>query len=162
VTTLNAASYVPSIRDMRAEPRLYLRMNLWVEWREHGETLSAQGYTVDISPKGCMAIVPQGLPVGQKLVVQNELNGKSVAATLIWQATTSVAVGLLIGIPAGIVLGRQLWILFAQDIDVVPAPSVPPSIALVAVGALLLAVVVAAIPGRIASTTPAAVVLRQE
>ena len=83
--TLNEASYVASIRDMRAEPRLYLRMNLWVEWREHGETLSAQGYTVDISPKGCLAIVAQGFAVGQKLVVQNELNGKSAEATLIWR-----------------------------------------------------------------------------
>ncbi len=85
VGTVNEASYVASIRDMRAEPRLYLRMNLWVEWREHGETLSAQGYTVDISPKGCMAIVPQGLTLGQKLVVQNESNGKSAEATLIWR-----------------------------------------------------------------------------
>jgi hypothetical protein len=85
VGTVNEASYVASIRDMRAEPRLYLRMNLWVEWREHGDTLSAQGYTVDISPKGCLAIVPQGLAVGQKLVVQNELNGKSAEATLIWR-----------------------------------------------------------------------------
>ncbi len=83
--TVNEASYVASSRDVRGEPRLYLRMNLWVEWREHGETLSAQGYTVDISPKGCLAIVPQGLAVGQKLVVQNELNGKSAAATLIWR-----------------------------------------------------------------------------
>ncbi len=83
--TVNEASYVASIRDMRAEHRLYLRMKLWVEWREHGETLSAQGYTVDISPKGCMAIVPQGLTLGQKLVVQNESNGKSAEATLIWR-----------------------------------------------------------------------------
>ena len=78
-------SGVASVREMREGLRLKSRVNLWVEWREHGETLSAQGYTVDISPKGCLAIVPQGLAVGQKLVVQNELNGKSAEATLIWR-----------------------------------------------------------------------------
>ncbi len=32
-----------------------------------------------------MAIVAQGFPVGQKMVVKNELNGMSAEATLIWR-----------------------------------------------------------------------------
>lgn len=87
---------------------------------------------------------------------------RQLASTLIWQATAAVMCGVVIGIPLGIVLGRQLWDLFASNISVVPHPSVPSSVALVALGALLLAVVVAAIPGRMAATTPAAVVLREE
>lgn len=83
--TGNDVSGAASVREMREGLRLKSRLNLWVEWREHGETLSAQGYTVDISPKGCLAIVAQGFAVGQKLVVQNELNGKSAEATLIWR-----------------------------------------------------------------------------
>jgi hypothetical protein len=57
-------------------------------------------------------------------------------------------------------LGRWLWILFARDIDVVPAPTVPlPSIVLIAVGAIVLANLVAAIPGLNATRTKTALLL---
>jgi len=87
---------------------------------------------------------------------------RQLAVTLTWQATITAVVGIVVGLPVGIAVGRQLWILFAKQIDSVPAPSVPLSIALVAVGGLVLANLVAAIPGRVAATTPAAVVLREE
>ena len=87
---------------------------------------------------------------------------RQLAVTLTWQATITAVVGIVVGLPVGIALGRQLWILFAKQIDAVPAPSVPLSIVLVAVGGLVLANLVAAIPGRVAATTPAAVVLREE
>ena len=87
---------------------------------------------------------------------------RQLAFTLIWQATAVVAVGIVIGVPLGIALGRVLWDLFAQNIDVVPAPAIPSSIAVVALGALVLAVLVALIPGRTAASTPPAVVLREE
>ena len=64
--------------------------------------------------------------------------------------------------PVGAALGRQLWILFAREIYAVPKPTVPWSVMLVAAGALVVANVVAAVPGRIASRTPAAVGLRAE
>jgi PilZ domain len=70
---------------IRSGERLNSRVLLTVEWEEGGKTLSARGYTVDISPKGCMAILEQGLPVGQKLKVVNGMNGKIAAATLIWR-----------------------------------------------------------------------------
>ena len=65
--------------------------------------------------------------------------------------------------PLGIALGRWLWDLFARSIHAVPAPSVPVvSVALIALGALVLANVVAALPGRLAARTPTALLLRVE
>ena len=85
---------------------------------------------------------------------------RQLAITLVWQATVTALVGIVIGVPVGIAAGRQLWIIFARSIDAVPEPSVPLSIILVAAGALVLANLVAAIPGRVAASTPAAVILR--
>ena len=45
-------------------------------------------------------------------------------------------IGVIIGVPLGIVLGRWSWMLFARDIYVVPQPTVPVlSLVLVVVGA---------------------------
>ncbi|MDQ1432387.1 MAG: putative transport system permease protein, partial [Actinomycetota bacterium] len=51
--------------------------------------------------------------------------GRQVAATVRWQAAVTVAVGVLIGVPLGIIAGRMLWVLFADQLDVVPEPSTP-------------------------------------
>ena len=70
---------------------------------------------------------------------------------------------MIIGVPVGIVIGRSLWVLFAHEINAVPAPSVPALlIAVIVVGALVLANVIAAVPGRIAARTPTALLLRAE
>jgi hypothetical protein len=62
-----------------------------------------------------------------------------------------------------VALGRQLWILFARNINAVPRPTVPTtSLILVAVGAIVLAIIVAALPGRTAARTPAALLLTAE
>jgi hypothetical protein len=34
-------------------------------------------------------------------------------------------VGIVVGVPIGIVIGRQLWSVFARNIDAVPDPTVP-------------------------------------
>jgi len=70
---------------IRSGVRLNSRVELTVEWEEGGKTLRAKGYTVDVSPKGCMAIVEQGLTLGQRLRVVNGTSGKSAEATLIWR-----------------------------------------------------------------------------
>jgi len=70
---------------IRAGERLNSRVGLTVEWEEGGKKMESKGYTVDISPKGCMAIVEQGLPVGQKVRVVNGISGKSAEGTLIWR-----------------------------------------------------------------------------
>jgi hypothetical protein len=80
-----------------------------------------------------------------------------------WQSTIAVGIGTIFGVPLGIVLGRWLWDLFAHDIHAVPAPSVPAlTVAIIAVSTLILANVVAAIPGRFAARTPTALLLRAE
>ena len=83
-----------------------------------------------------------------------------LARTIAWQASTIAAIAVIVGVPIGIVVGRQLWILFAREINAVPQPSVPISLFLVAGGALILANVVAAVPARSAARTPAGLVLR--
>ncbi len=86
-----------------------------------------------------------------------------LAATVAWQSSMAVGLGALVGVPLGIVLGRFLWDLFAREIDAVPVPTVPGvTIALIAIGALVLANVVAALPGRIAANTETAILLRAE
>jgi hypothetical protein len=86
-----------------------------------------------------------------------------LSAIVAWQSNVAVAIGTVVGIPVGIALGRTLWDLFAQESNAVPSPAVPVvSIVLIALGALVLANVVAAIPGRIAARTPAAPLLRTE
>ena len=87
---------------------------------------------------------------------------REIRLTLIWQATAVVVGGIVIGVPVGIALGRLLWDLFARNIDVVPAPAIPSSIAVVALAAIVIAVLVALLPGLAAASTPPAVVLREE
>src|SRR5208337_758784 len=72
----NDVSYATKMRHMRTGIRLNARIGLRGEWKERRETLSADGYTVDISPKRCLAIVAHGFPLGQKIVVTNTLSGK--------------------------------------------------------------------------------------
>ena len=86
-----------------------------------------------------------------------------LAATVTWQSSVSAGVGVLFGMPLGIALGRWLWTLFARGISAVPDPTVPVvPMVLIAVGGLVFANLVAAVPGRIAASTPTALALRSE
>ena len=86
-----------------------------------------------------------------------------VIATVAWQATTVAAVGLLVGLPLGIGFGRLAWNLLATELGVVSEPVAPVSSGLLVIPAtLLLANLVALLPGRIAAATPPAAVLRTE
>ncbi len=88
---------------------------------------------------------------------------RQLAAAVAWQATVAAVIGIIVGIPLGIVVGRQLWTLFARNLNAVPDPTVPVlSVILVGVGALVFANLVAALPGRSAARTPTALVLRAE
>ena len=88
---------------------------------------------------------------------------RQLATTVAWQASVAAVVGVVVGVPLGIVLGRWLWTLFARAIYAVPQPTVPTlQIVLVALGAMVLANLVAAIPGRTAARTPTAILLRAE
>jgi hypothetical protein len=89
--------------------------------------------------------------------------GRQLLSAVAWQASVAGVVGAVIGIPLGIVVGRWLWTLFANGINAVPQPTVPIiSVAIVALGAIVLANIVAAMPGRTAARTSTAQVLRGE
>ena len=86
-----------------------------------------------------------------------------LAGAVAWQSSVIAVVGLLIGVPVGVALGRLLWLAFARELSAVPDAVIPAgSIALAALAALVLANLVAALPGRAAGRTPAAIVLRAE
>jgi hypothetical protein len=88
---------------------------------------------------------------------------RQLATTVAWQSSVIAAAGLVVGVPLGIAAGRWLWLAFAGELSAVPDPTVPvASIALAGLGALALANIVAALPGRRAARTPAAEVLRAE
>jgi ABC-type antimicrobial peptide transport system permease subunit len=88
---------------------------------------------------------------------------RMLAASVAWQATVDGLIGAVVGIPIGIVLGRELWTLFARDINAVPQPTVPAlSLVLVGVGSIVVAVIASTWPGRSAATTPPGLVLRSE
>jgi hypothetical protein len=86
VTSSSESNYALKMLEyMRAGARVNSRVNVTVTWTDRGSDLQAQGYTVDISPKGCLAIVPQGFAVGQKLKLKNACNQKESEAVLIWR-----------------------------------------------------------------------------
>jgi ABC-type lipoprotein release transport system permease subunit len=88
---------------------------------------------------------------------------RDVRATVAWQATTVAAIGLLVGLPLGVLLGRFAWNIFATELGVVSEPVAPAvSAFLIIPAALLLANLVALLPGRIAAGTRPALVLRAE
>ena len=88
---------------------------------------------------------------------------RQLALVVAWQASVAAVVGIVVGIPLGIIAGRWLWDLFARQIYAVPAPTVSvPSVVLVALGTLVLVNVIAAVPARTAARTPTAALLREE
>ncbi len=91
------------------------------------------------------------------------LTGRQLAAIVSWQSSVTVIVGTLIGVPLGLILGRILWNAFAGAIYAVPVPTSPAAVvALIALGALVLANIVAAVPARLAARTRTALLLRTE
>jgi hypothetical protein len=88
---------------------------------------------------------------------------RQLASTIAWQATTTALIGVVVGLPFGVVIGRELWTLFARSIYAVPDPTVPLlSLIMVGIGTVLFANLVAVLPGRNAARTRAALALRAE
>jgi len=80
-----------------------------------------------------------------------------------WQATIVVVLGLVVGIPLGLALGRVLWARFADQLDVLSQPTIPVLVvAAIGAGALLVANLAAALPARATRRISAPVLLRSE
>jgi FtsX-like permease family len=70
-----------------------------------------------------------------------------VGATVLWQATTVALVGIVIGIPLGIVIGRAVWNAFATNLGAVPVAAVPTlAIAVLAIAVFVVANALAVLP----------------
>jgi hypothetical protein len=88
---------------------------------------------------------------------------RQVGATVYWQATTVTLVGLVVGVPLGIALGRVIWRAFALNIGVVPDPVVDLTVIAALVGAVLVGAFVLAIgPAFAASRSRPGQLLRTE
>jgi len=79
---------------------------------------------------------------------------RQVLAATCWQALTVVVVGLVIGVPVGILAGRDIWLLFATHLGAVPVAIIPVGLicvvcAVIIVGGLALAVAPAAFAVRV-------------
>jgi hypothetical protein len=86
-----------------------------------------------------------------------------LSATVASQATTVAAIGLLAGVPLGLGAGRFAYNLFADNLGVVSDVVTPVGISVLVVpAAIVLANVVAALPGWTAARTRPAPVLRAE
>jgi ABC-type lipoprotein release transport system permease subunit len=86
-----------------------------------------------------------------------------VRSTLRWQALTIAAVGLIVGVPVGVIAGRRIWSGLAGAIGVVDDWSFPWSVVVVAVPVTVgVAVLLTILPGRAAARVSPGQVLRAE
>jgi putative ABC transport system permease protein len=85
---------------------------------------------------------------------------RQISAAVAWQATTLVALALLVGLPIGAALGREVWASFATNLGVSHNPRTPPALAIAIPVALTIGNLIAAIPGVLARRVAPAKVLR--
>ena len=86
-------------KQIRGVGRLNSRVPVAIECTEDGKVVRAEGYTKDISAKGCLAVVPHGFSVGQRVRVINLVSQNGSDAYLIWRGHEG---------PAGWELGIEL------------------------------------------------------
>lgn len=88
---------------------------------------------------------------------------RQVLATVAVQSTTLAVVGLLLGVPLGMVAGRAAWSVVAEGLGVATSPTVPVGILLALVpGALSAAAAMAMWPAQAAARVRAVEALRAE
>jgi hypothetical protein len=88
---------------------------------------------------------------------------RDVKSAVSWQAASTGAVGAVIGIPLGVLLGRFAWSRVAANIGVLEVQRVPALVLLAAIPvAVVLAVAIALVPARRAARLRPAEVLRSE
>ncbi len=90
-------------------------------------------------------------------------SGAHVRTSVRVQSVATMVAAVVLAVPAGVIVGRALWRAFAERLGVVPDPSgawLP--IAGVVVGGLLLAVLAAELPARLAARARPAEGLRSE
>ncbi len=88
---------------------------------------------------------------------------RQVRATVAWQATTLATVGLVVGIPAGVIVGHLVWRAVADGLGVSTTAAIPTLALLLTIpAAVALVNLIALFPARAAAHTRPAVALRTE
>lgn len=87
---------------------------------------------------------------------------RQILSTVAWQATTLIAVAVLVGMPVGVALGRTAWQVAADQLGVVARPVAPSLLLLAVPAAVIIANLIAAVPAWTAGRIHPAVVLRTE
>jgi hypothetical protein len=100
---------------------------------------------------------------GRELAIVKALGfvPRQVRTAVAWQATTLAVAAMAIGVPLGVAAGRWAWIVFARDVGIVPAPEVPILLLLVP-GTVIVANLVAVVPGELAARVRPGRALRAE
>ncbi len=117
---LKDMNYETRIRNIRTSGRVNSRVAVAVEWNDLGKDLRAEGYTVDISPKGCLTVVPHGFDVGQRLRLVNLMNQISCEAVLVWrghEGRTGWGTGLGTARSKFKFLGTRFLVLSVRDVS---------------------------------------------
>jgi ABC-type antimicrobial peptide transport system permease subunit len=84
-----------------------------------------------------------------------------VASSVAWQSTTLAFVGIVIGVPLGVVVGQAVWRAFANNLGVVPISVVPVwLIAVLVAGVVVVANVIAVTPAFAATRSKPGELLR--
>ena len=88
---------------------------------------------------------------------------RQVVAAVRWQATTVALVGLVVGLPVGVVAGREVWQAFAVNLGVVPVTVIQVStLAVLSIGVLLVANALAIGPAFVSARAKPNSLLRTE
>jgi ABC-type lipoprotein release transport system permease subunit len=86
-----------------------------------------------------------------------------INAAVAWQANAVIAIGLVVGVPVGVAVGRWVWSTLADQLGILPESRVPSILlVVVAIAAIALANAIAVLPARSAGRTRPAIVLRAE
>jgi hypothetical protein len=86
-----------------------------------------------------------------------------VASSVVWQSTTLALIGIVLGVPLGIVVGRAVWLAFANNLGVVPVSVVPIwLIGVLVAGVLVVANLIALAPALVATRSRPGDLLRTE
>jgi len=86
---------------------------------------------------------------------------RQVVSSVSWQATTLALVGVVVGVPLGLVVGRGVWNTFADNLGAVPVTVVPWLLtAAITVGVLVGANVIAIAPALVAARSKPGDLLR--
>jgi hypothetical protein len=86
---------------------------------------------------------------------------RQVVSSVSWQATTLALVGVVVGVPLGLIVGRAVWNAFANNLGAVPVTVVPILLTTaIALGVLVGANVIAIAPALVATRSKPGELLR--